>query len=162
SYRITASPEAQRWFDQGLRLVYGFNHAEAARAFREAARRDPSCAMCYWGLALTEGSNYNSPTDADRETRALPAVRQAQQLRGRGGPAGPPSARAAAPPPLRVRAGKAGGSRPRIPRREARGGPPVPGRPGGLHVLRRRADEPAAMEPVGARRQSPRRHRGAG
>jgi tetratricopeptide (TPR) repeat protein len=86
SYRITASPEAQRWFDQGLRLVYGFNHAEAARAFREAARRDPSCAMCYWGLALTEGSNYNSPTDADREQRALAAVRQAQQLAGRARP----------------------------------------------------------------------------
>src|SRR5262249_10868306 len=86
SYRITASPEVQRWFDQGLRLVYAFNHAEAARAFREAARRDPSCAMCYWGLALTEGSNYNSPTDADRETRALAAVRRAQQLAGRARP----------------------------------------------------------------------------
>jgi tetratricopeptide (TPR) repeat protein len=80
SYRITTkSPEAQRWFDQGLRLVYAFNHAEAQRAFREAARLDPSCAMCFWGIALTEGSNYNSPTDPDREKRALAAVRQAQQ-----------------------------------------------------------------------------------
>jgi tetratricopeptide (TPR) repeat protein len=80
SYRITtASPEAQRWFDQGLRLVYAFNHQEAQKAFREAARVDPACAMCYWGIAITEGSNYNHPTDAERETRALAAMQQAQQ-----------------------------------------------------------------------------------
>src|SRR5437764_73518 len=67
SYTITtASSDAQRWFDQGLRLVYAFNHQEAQRAFREAARLDPGCAMCYWGIAITEGSNYNSPTDAGR------------------------------------------------------------------------------------------------
>jgi tetratricopeptide (TPR) repeat protein len=81
SYRITtASPETQRWFDQGLRLVYAFNHHEAQKAFREAARVDPGCAMCYWGIALTEGSNYNSPTDADREKRALAAVQEATRL----------------------------------------------------------------------------------
>ena len=80
SYRITTgSSDAQRWFDQGLRLVYAFNHQEAQRAFREAARLDPGCAMCYWGIAITEGSNYNSPTDTGREARALAAVRQAQQ-----------------------------------------------------------------------------------
>ena len=80
SYKITAaSPAAQRWFDQGLRLVYAFNHYEAQKAFREAARLDPGCAMCYWGIALTEGSNYNHPTDADREKRALEAVQAAQQ-----------------------------------------------------------------------------------
>jgi tetratricopeptide (TPR) repeat protein len=87
SYTITtASPEAQRWFDQGLRLVYAFNHAEAQRAFREAARLDSSCAMCFWGLAVSEGSNYNSPTDGDREKSALASVRQAQQLAGRARP----------------------------------------------------------------------------
>jgi tetratricopeptide (TPR) repeat protein len=81
SYRITtASPEAQRWFDQGLRLVYGFNHNEAQKAFVEATRHDPRCAMCYWGIALTEGGNYNHPTDAEREKKALAAVQQAQQL----------------------------------------------------------------------------------
>jgi len=79
SYRITTtSSDTQRWFDQGLRLVYAFNHAEAQRAFREAARHDPGCAMCAWGIAITEGSNYNSPTDAEREARALAAVRQAE------------------------------------------------------------------------------------
>jgi tetratricopeptide (TPR) repeat protein len=76
----TKSPEAQAYFDQGLRLTYGFNHSEAQAAFREAVRLDPSCAMCYWGLALTYGSNYNSPTDADRERGALEAVTQAQTL----------------------------------------------------------------------------------
>jgi tetratricopeptide (TPR) repeat protein len=80
SYRITtASPQAQRWFDQGLRLVYAFNHYEARKAFREGARVDPGCAMCFWGVAITEGSNYNSPTDADREQRAVAAVQVAQQ-----------------------------------------------------------------------------------
>jgi len=87
SYRITTdSADAQRWFDQGLRLVYAFNHAEAQRAFGEAARLDPSCAMCFWGLAIAEGANYNSPTDADREKRALAAVRQARQLADRARP----------------------------------------------------------------------------
>jgi tetratricopeptide (TPR) repeat protein len=80
SYKITtASPQAQRWFDQGLRLVYAFNHNEAQRAFREAARLDPACAMCFWGIAMTEGGNYNHPTDADREKRALDAIQAAQQ-----------------------------------------------------------------------------------
>jgi tetratricopeptide (TPR) repeat protein len=88
SYRITtASPQAQRWFDQGLRLVYAFNHHEAQRAFREGARLDPGCAMCYWGIAITEGSNYNDPTNAEREKRALEAVQQAQRLAGGARPA---------------------------------------------------------------------------
>jgi tetratricopeptide (TPR) repeat protein len=76
----TASPRAQAYFDQGLRLVYGFNHYEAQAAFREAARLDPTCAMCAWGVALTHGSNYNSPTDAERERAALAAVTQARTL----------------------------------------------------------------------------------
>jgi hypothetical protein len=80
SYRITtSSADAQRWFDQGLRLVYAFNHHEAQRSFLEAVRIDPGCAMCYWGIAITEGSNYNHPTDADREQRALAAVGEAER-----------------------------------------------------------------------------------
>ena len=55
----TGSPQAQAYFDQGLRLVYAFKHIEAEKAFRGAARLDPGCAMCYWGIALTQGSNYN-------------------------------------------------------------------------------------------------------
>ena len=81
SYGITTgSRAAQRWFDQGLRLVYGFNHHEAQRAFRQALRLDPSCAMCFWGIAMTEGSNYNHPTDAEREARAFAAMQGALQL----------------------------------------------------------------------------------
>ena len=55
----TPAPEAQRFFDQGLVLVYGFNHDEAARAFRRAAELDPRMAMAHWGLALALGPNYN-------------------------------------------------------------------------------------------------------
>ncbi|MCA9452983.1 MAG: hypothetical protein KC584_10210, partial [Nitrospira sp.] len=54
---------AQRYFDQGLILSFGFNHAEAARSFQEAQRRDSNCAMCYWGEALVLGPNINAPMD---------------------------------------------------------------------------------------------------
>src|SRR5688572_33473398 len=53
----TKVPAAQRYFDQGLRLAYGFNHEAAGRAFAEAARLDPKCAMCAWGQALALGPN---------------------------------------------------------------------------------------------------------
>ena len=55
----TSSREAQRWFDQGLQLVYGFNHDEAIRSFREAARLDPDCAMAWWGVAHANGIHVN-------------------------------------------------------------------------------------------------------
>lgn len=54
-------PAAQRYFDQGLRLTYGFNHEAAGRAFAEAARLDPDCAICLWGQALVLGPNINLP-----------------------------------------------------------------------------------------------------
>jgi hypothetical protein len=54
----TKNPEAQAFFDQGLRLAYGFNHAEARRAFRQAQRLDPSCAMCFWGEAFVLGPKH--------------------------------------------------------------------------------------------------------
>src|SRR5215213_7415126 len=59
----TTAPLAQRYFDQGLRLTYAFNHAEAVTAFTEAARLDPTCAMCSWGIALALGPNINIPMD---------------------------------------------------------------------------------------------------
>ncbi len=68
---------AQRYFDQGLRLTYAFNHAEAVRAFDEAARLDPDCAMCYWGTALALGPNINVPMDSASGARAYEAVRKA-------------------------------------------------------------------------------------
>lgn len=76
----TSSPEAQRYFDQGLRLVYAFNHDEATRAFKEAARLDPNCAMAYWGSALTLGPNYNLPVDAERDRAAYEALQKALAL----------------------------------------------------------------------------------
>ncbi|HTL68432.1 MAG TPA: hypothetical protein VL200_12275 [Lacunisphaera sp.] len=57
----TASPEAQKYFDQGLRFYYGFNHGAAIRSFAEAARLDPTCAMAHWGIALANGPHINFP-----------------------------------------------------------------------------------------------------
>jgi tetratricopeptide (TPR) repeat protein len=80
SYPITTkSPTAQRYFDQGLRLAYGFNHAEAGRAFRTAQKHDPDCAMCAFGEALVLGPNINAPMDAEAVAPALAVVRKAQQ-----------------------------------------------------------------------------------
>ncbi len=66
----TASPEAQRYFDQGMRLVWAFNHDEATRSFAKAAELDPKCASCFWGVALTLGPNYNMPLMAEPRARA--------------------------------------------------------------------------------------------
>ncbi len=74
----TKSKEAQKYFDQGLMLSYGFNHSEAYRSFREAARQDPNCAMCYWGQGYVLGPNYNSVMDVNVLPQALEAVAMAQ------------------------------------------------------------------------------------
>src|SRR5687767_1081063 len=66
----TTSARAQRFINQGVNLAYGFNHAEAARAFAEAARLDPNCAMAYWGHALVLGPNINASMDAQDEPKA--------------------------------------------------------------------------------------------
>lgn len=79
----TEVPDAQRYFDQGLRLYYAFNHQEAIRAFREAQRLDPDCAMCYWGEALAWGPNINLPMDSAAGVAAFAAVRKAVELRDR-------------------------------------------------------------------------------
>jgi tetratricopeptide (TPR) repeat protein len=77
----TSNPMAQRYFDQGLTLVYAFNHEEAARSFRYVAKLDPNCAMAYWGIALARGPNYNEwVIDANREKIAADAVKKAQEL----------------------------------------------------------------------------------
>lgn len=57
----TSSPEAQRYFDQGLRFLFGFNHGAAIRSFQEATRLDPACAMAHWGIALASGPHINFP-----------------------------------------------------------------------------------------------------
>ena len=76
----TKSPQAQKYFNQGLILTYGFNHGEAIRSFQEAARLDSNCAMCYWGVALALGPNINKPMDAADVPRAWDALQQAKRL----------------------------------------------------------------------------------
>lgn len=76
----TNIPLAQRYFDQGLILAYGFNHAEAKRSFLEAARLDPNCAMCYWGVALVLGPNINASMDAEAVPEAWNAIHTASKL----------------------------------------------------------------------------------
>lgn len=77
---------AQQYFDQGMRLVYGFNHAEAIRAFEEAARIDPGCAMCHWGAALALGPHVNAPMDPGAAEPAWAHMQKAIALRNSLGP----------------------------------------------------------------------------
>lgn len=77
----TQSEQAQRFINQGLNLTYGFNHAEAGRAFAEAARLDPDAAMAYWGQALVLGPNINAPMAGEEEPKALAHIRKAQSLK---------------------------------------------------------------------------------
>ncbi len=77
-YPVTTSvPLAQRYFDQGLRLYYAFNHSETIRSFQEGVRLDPDCAMCYWGIALAYGPNINAPMDTASGRLAYAALQQA-------------------------------------------------------------------------------------
>jgi tetratricopeptide (TPR) repeat protein len=78
----TKSKVAQKYFDQGLILAYGFNHAEAARSFKEAARQDPDCASCYWGLAYVLGPNYNAKMNNDVLVETLDAIANARLRSG--------------------------------------------------------------------------------
>ena len=77
----TRVPATQQYFDQGLRLVYGFNHAEAIRSFTRAAELDPTCAMCYWGIALAYGPHVNAPMDSASGVAAYAAVQKAMALK---------------------------------------------------------------------------------
>ena len=76
----TTNAEAQRFFDQGLTLVYAFNHQEAIRSFKRAAELDPNLAMAYWGVALALGPNINLDIDAEREKLAYEAIQKAVAL----------------------------------------------------------------------------------
>ncbi len=76
----THNAEAQKFFDQGLRFIYAFNHDEAARSFQHAAELDPKLAMAYWGVAEAVGPNYNDPADPDRFKHAHEAAQKAVDL----------------------------------------------------------------------------------
>jgi tetratricopeptide (TPR) repeat protein len=82
TFRVsTTHAGAQRFMNQGLNLAYAFNHAEARRAFREAARLSPNLAMAYWGQALVLGPNINALMEPNDEPHALELVRKAQSLK---------------------------------------------------------------------------------
>ena len=82
----TTSEQAQRYFDQGLRLVYAFNHEEAIRSFEAAAHLDSQAAMPYWGIALVLGPNINSAMEKKDEHRAIEMVQKARRLADRATP----------------------------------------------------------------------------
>ncbi len=79
----TSNPRAQLFFDQGVKLTYGFNHQEALRAFKEAVRLDPDCAMAYWGWALVLGPNINLPMRDTVVAQAVEAIETAVRLKGK-------------------------------------------------------------------------------
>jgi tetratricopeptide (TPR) repeat protein len=76
----TTSPWAQRYFDQGLRLTYAFNHAEAIAAYEQAVKFDSACALCEWGIALALGPNINMPMEPEAEKKAYDAIQKALEL----------------------------------------------------------------------------------
>ncbi|MGD1716298.1 tetratricopeptide repeat protein [Dapis sp. BLCC M172] len=76
----TNSPQAQRYFDQGLTFIFGFNHAEAKRSFQQATKLDSNCAMCYWGIALSQGPNINAPMNQESIPTAYQAIQKAEKL----------------------------------------------------------------------------------
>jgi tetratricopeptide (TPR) repeat protein len=82
----TSNAEAQKFFDQGMRLIYAFNHQEAAGSFERASELDPKMAMAYWGLAEAVGPNYNDPADPDRYKKAHEAIAKAESLAANASP----------------------------------------------------------------------------
>jgi len=82
----TKNPQAQVFFDQGLRLIYAFNHDEAERSFAQAAKLDPKLAMAYWGIAEAVGPNYNDPASDERFKQAHEAIAKAVELSGDASP----------------------------------------------------------------------------
>ncbi len=82
----TKNRQAQLFMNQGLNLSYAFNHAEAGRAYREAARLDPNLAMAYWGEALALGPNINAPMDPASEPKAVEVIQKAVALKSKASP----------------------------------------------------------------------------
>ena len=151
----TDNPQTQMFFDQGVNLLFGFNHAEAIRSFREAARLDPDCAMCWWGVAFALGPNINLPMPADAVGAGLGGVADGKGARGQGharrarldrGPGGALLGRPEGRPP---RAGR--GVRQGDGRAVAR----PPGRSRRRRLLRRGDDGHPALGLLGAGRRDP-------
>src|SRR5947209_2425120 len=77
----TSNPMAQKYFDEGLSLIYAFNHVEAEKAFAHAAQLDPNLAMAHWGIAVAVGPNYNLPVDEPREIQAYNEIQKALKMK---------------------------------------------------------------------------------
>src|SRR5215510_7254169 len=77
----STNKEAQAFFDQGFQMMYSFAKPEAVRSFREAWKRDPECAICYWGEAWACGSYLNAPMSADEAPHAYAAIQKALSLK---------------------------------------------------------------------------------
>jgi tetratricopeptide (TPR) repeat protein len=82
----STNEEAQAYFDQGFQMMYSFAKAEAVRSFRESWKRDPNCAICYWGEAWAWGSYLNSPMNAEEAPHAYAAIQKALSLKDRATP----------------------------------------------------------------------------
>ena len=159
-HRVTTTkPLAQQYFNQGLRLIYAFNHDEAIRAFQAAAKIDPTCAMAQWGIALSLGPNYNLAAEEERAVGAYKAIVAAQKLVAG---ASPPEAayidalskRYAETYRARTQAARSG-----LRERDAQARGPISRRPGRRRAVRRVAHGPAAVGPVDRRRRGPAGHR---
>jgi hypothetical protein len=79
----TKTKDAQRYFDQGMTLLYAFNHTEAIRSFEAVTKLDPECAMGYWGVACAHGPNINKPMTADAVPKAWAALQKAIELKSK-------------------------------------------------------------------------------
>ena len=155
----TKNAEAQKFFDQGLTLVYGFNHDEAIRSFRRAAELDPTSPMPHWGIALALGPNINLDVDPEREKAAYDAAQRAKALAAQ---------RAGRRARLRRRAGQAllerpegrpEGARGRLQGRDEALSAAVSRRSRRRDAVRREPDGSASVAALDARRHADRRDR---
>ena len=159
----TSSPEAQKYFDQGMRLLWAFNHDESTRSFAQAAELDPACAMCFWGVALTVGPNYNLPVMAEPRAKvAWEALQTAQASAPQATPVEQAliaalGKRYTGPQPLDP--SNSGSVLDGLRRRDARRRAAVSRRPRRAGAVRRGADGHQRVEAVDRRRQGGARHR---
>ena len=136
----TDSELAQKYFDQGLVLTYGFNHLEAHRAFKEASAQDPSCAMCAWGEAYVLGPNINKPMDPADGPTAYEAAQRATKLADGATPVEQALIQALATRYADPVSRGSERTRPRVRGRDATGRCGLPGRPRRPDPVRRGAD----------------------
>ena len=138
----TDSPEAQKYFDQGLTLSYAFNHAESIRAFKQAIALDPECAMCAWGVAFALGPNINAPITEDAAEGGISGHRAGAQAcrRQQRDRQGTRLHRRAVETIRRRSQGGAAAARSRLRRCDASGRQAVPGRSRRRHAVRAVAD----------------------